>query len=110
MSVQPRHTASATPAATSTNTGSAIDSALRTAIKIILQDDGPRRRVELGLARTPVLVPHGEPAFRFPARQPLVLQRDGKRRRRFEAPGELLDKRRHVTRRFIGLAREGAAA
>src|SRR6266550_4091414 len=106
MLFQPRHAASATPAATSTMTSSTIESALRTAIKIILQDDGRRRGVELGLSRTPVFVPHGEPAFRFPARQPLVLQRDGKRRLRFEAPGELLDTRRHVIWRSIESSRQ----
>src|SRR5207237_10085307 len=101
MPFQPRHAASATPAATSMRTSNTMESALRTAVKIVLQDDGRRRRVELGLSRTPVLVPQGEPAFCFPAREPFVLQRDRERRLRFEPPRELLDARSAVRRRSI---------
>src|SRR6185369_14114632 len=42
-------------------------------VQMVLQDDGRGRGIETFLARPPVLVALGEPAFGFYARQPLVL-------------------------------------
>ncbi len=47
----------------------------RLGIEVVLKDDGRRRGVEPLLADAPVLLAHGQPALRFVAGQPLVLQR-----------------------------------
>src|SRR5207244_8976300 len=79
---------------------------LRTAIEIILQDDCRRGRVEPRLSRSPVLVPHCEPALGFTAREPFVLERHRQRRPGSKLSRELLDTRRHVGRCSIEAPRQ----
>src|SRR5919204_4142526 len=78
MSSQPSHTATAAAPASSTITTATMDRTLRTAIQIVLQDDCRSRRVEPRLSRSPILLPKRQPAFRFSARKPFVLQAHGK--------------------------------
>ena len=80
--------------------------ALRTAIKIILKNDRRGGRIKALLPRPPVLLAEGEPAFGFPAREPLVLQRDRERGPRFELACKLFDAPRHVGRSAIETSRQ----
>src|SRR5438093_12823115 len=88
----------------STMTSATSARTLRTAIKIILQDDGRRGGVEPRLSRSPVLVLDCETAFGFDAGEPLVLQRNGERRLDAKSPRELFHARRHLGRRAIEAA------
>src|SRR5688572_8306748 len=70
-------------------------------IEIVLENASGGRGVELLFPRPPVLLAQGQPALRFLARQPLVLQHDRQPRARAELPGEALHLRRHVVRRSV---------
>src|SRR5689334_578225 len=97
-----------TTAATVTTTSARRPSlsSLRTAIEIVLQDDGRRGGVEACVSRAPILVGQRKPAFCFSAREPLVLQCNRQPGFRFKLPRELLDPRRHLRRRSIKTTRQ----
>lgn len=79
---------------------------LRTAIKIILKNDGRGRRIEVLLAHSPVLLAEGKPAFSFSAREPLVLQGNRQRGPCLELARKLFDAPRHVGRSAIEASRQ----
>ena len=79
---------------------------LRTAIKIILKNDRRGGRINTLLAHPPVLLAECEPAFSFPAREPLVLQRDWERGPRRELARKPFDASCHVGRSAIEASRQ----
>src|SRR4051794_37304953 len=82
-------------------TSAASPRTLRTAVQIVLQDNGCGRSVEPRLAGSPVFVANGKAALGFAARQALVLQRDRKVSPGTEFPREPFYPRRHVAGRPV---------